>query len=337
MRFTRGTRVEVLDRKELLLGSWRCGEIISSNGRTCTVRYYSPSRKNALAKVSGSVLRPCPPHLGIRKEWASGDVLEVLNDYSWRMAKVMKSLGGDSYVVRVLGTSEEFRVDVSETRVRQSWNNGKWIIIGQVSGVANERKQDDQVRAETPKRESSYLYHQAGGPKKRRVCAKERISSAEVDANRAKLPELIDVSLRIQDSAASSSCSISHAESNNNDDTCSIGSCSITDDKYCRSSPKFSGPAEGNMSDAESFSHGRYKAQKDYVPPNSGEGSEAEVHNLELRAYRRTMEALYASGALSWEKESLMSNLRVSLNISSDEHLTELRVLLSASNDTPFR
>ncbi|XP_010279295.1 PREDICTED: uncharacterized protein LOC104613259 [Nelumbo nucifera] len=56
---------------------------------------------------------------------------------------------------------------------------------------------------------------------------------------------------------------------------------------------------------------------------------EANIHRLELHAYKSTVQALYASGPLSWEQESLLTNLRLSLNISNEEHLLQLRHLLS--------
>ncbi|KAF9682941.1 hypothetical protein SADUNF_Sadunf05G0160600 [Salix dunnii] len=56
---------------------------------------------------------------------------------------------------------------------------------------------------------------------------------------------------------------------------------------------------------------------------------EAEIHELESHAYRSTVQALYASGPLSWEQESLLTNLRLSLHISDEEHLLHLRQLLS--------
>lgn len=56
-----------------------------------------------------------------------------------------------------------------------------------------------------------------------------------------------------------------------------------------------------------------------------------DVHALELEAYRSTVRALYASGPLTWEQESLLTNLRMSLNISNEEHLRQLRRLLSSS------
>ncbi|XP_038692110.1 uncharacterized protein LOC119990325 isoform X2 [Tripterygium wilfordii] len=57
---------------------------------------------------------------------------------------------------------------------------------------------------------------------------------------------------------------------------------------------------------------------------------EFDIHELELCAYKSTMQALYASGPLSWEQESLLTNLRLSLHISDEEHLLQVRFLLSA-------
>uniref|UniRef100_A0A0A9FRN7 ENT domain-containing protein n=1 Tax=Arundo donax TaxID=35708 RepID=A0A0A9FRN7_ARUDO len=54
------------------------------------------------------------------------------------------------------------------------------------------------------------------------------------------------------------------------------------------------------------------------------------VHDLELQAYQSTVRAFYASGPLTWEQESLLTNLRMSLNISNEENLLQLRLLLSS-------
>lgn len=111
---------------------------------------------------------------------------------------------------------------------------------------------------------------------------------------------------------------------------CSVASCSSNgpldySSQHLRKSRKLS---RCSFSDAESL-----------CAPESGmkclpyydEGKlEADVHKLELHAYRLTMQALYASGPLSWEQESLLTNLRLSLHISNEEHLLHLRQLLSA-------
>lgn len=62
---------------------------------------------------------------------------------------------------------------------------------------------------------------------------------------------------------------------------------------------------------------------------HDNDGSMEETHLLELHAYRATMLALYACGSISWEQEALLTNLRLTLNISTDEHLAELRSLVT--------
>lgn len=60
-----------------------------------------------------------------------------------------------------------------------------------------------------------------------------------------------------------------------------------------------------------------------------GSGLHMNVHELELQAYQSTVKAFHAAGHLTWEQESLLTNLRLSLNISNEEHLLQLRHLLS--------
>eukprot|EP00252_Welwitschia_mirabilis_P020676 TRINITY_DN5108_c0_g1_i2.p1 TRINITY_DN5108_c0_g1~~TRINITY_DN5108_c0_g1_i2.p1 ORF type:complete len:164 (+),score=46.28 TRINITY_DN5108_c0_g1_i2:342-833(+) len=62
----------------------------------------------------------------------------------------------------------------------------------------------------------------------------------------------------------------------------------------------------------------------------SEEEAAAQVHEVELYAYFSVLRALYASGPLSWDQEALLTNLRLSLNISNEEHLFQLRRLCSA-------
>lgn len=47
----------------------------------------------------------------------------------------------------------------------------------------------------------------------------------------------------------------------------------------------------------------------------------------ELEKYRSTMVALHGNGPLSWEQEALLTDLRISLNISIDEHKSILKSL----------
>lgn len=59
------------------------------------------------------------------------------------------------------------------------------------------------------------------------------------------------------------------------------------------------------------------------------------IHRLELEAYAALMKAFHACGdALSWEKEGLLSDLRVHLHVSNDEHLQVLNVILNRKRRT---
>ncbi|KAK4551136.1 hypothetical protein RGQ29_032515 [Quercus rubra] len=61
--------------------------------------------------------------------WTVEDVAEVFNFGSWRMAMILKVLSGDFHLVRLLGSSEKFRVHKSNIRVRQIWQDDKWVVI----------------------------------------------------------------------------------------------------------------------------------------------------------------------------------------------------------------
>ncbi|CAN4105845.1 unnamed protein product [Withania somnifera] len=108
--------------------------------------------------------------------------------------------------------------------------------------------------------------------------------------------------------------------SDSQSDACSVGSCSINDkfsnlsseEVYCQGT-------EHLRSDVESFPGSADKEERYSL--SSPEKIAASIHSLELHAYRCTLEAFYASGPLSWDQEALLTNLRISLHISNDEHL----------------
>jgi hypothetical protein len=55
-----------------------------------------------------------------------------------------------------------------------------------------------------------------------------------------------------------------------------------------------------------------------------------QIHRLELEAYQNLMKAFHACGdVLSWQKMELLSDLRVHLHITNDEHLQILNVILN--------
>lgn len=113
--------------------------------------------------------------------------------------------------------------------------------------------------------------------------------------------------------------------SNEDSNGCSIASCSSIDfaDSHHKSLENTS-----KSSDAKS-SYPTLSGKK-HMLSTPRYNIDVNIHELELHAYESTVQALYASGPLSWEQESFLTNLRISLNISDDEHLFQLRHLLSS-------
>ncbi|PON94993.1 Agenet domain containing protein [Trema orientale] len=122
--------------------------------------------------------------------------------------------------------------------------------------------------------------------------------------------------------------SVQPAEDSNQ---CSVASCSLneTSDFTSGSCHKLIEKIS-HSSDAESSSFPSLSSKRKTLLPSFGRKLEVDIHNLELKAYKSTVLALYASGPLSWEQESMLTNLRLSLHISNDEHLLQLRHLLAA-------
>lgn len=403
MRFKKGNKVEVLSKVEVPCGSWLCAEIICGNSHHYTVKYdgYQGDAGEAIVeRVSRKDIRPCPPALELTENWSSGDVVEVFQNFSWKMATVLKVSGKNYILVRLLGSSLEFQVSRFDIRVRQSWQDDKWIIVGKGSASFENKKRSSaqlQKTASKTKLSSSTYYHHekkkpsilesqlvsfktskrgshsqveayAEPPPKFRAlenegrCHRARVRNPPtplkqvqgVSFPRDVLPEEclpasvyyrktgtsnMDIERRKQIGAVGGSFR-ENIESNHADSvTCSVGSCSITSrNSYKLQFPVSAGPFEdvdSSFSDAESVCQRGYE-EGNCSPPTQKELA-AEIHRLELHAYRCTIEALHASGPLSWEQEALMTNLRFSLHISNDEHLMELRNVISSENSIPFR
>ncbi|CAL5443208.1 unnamed protein product [Camellia sinensis] len=416
MRYKKGSIVEVLSKNEVPSGSWRCAEIICGNGHNYTVRYEmdpGATDEAIVERVSRKSIRPCPPPVKLSENCVPGDVVEVFQNFSWKMATVSKVLGRNCFLVRLLGSSHEFKVSKVDLRVRQSWQGGKWFVIGK-QGVGNckdgkcsERstlkynqlssqvkktnrgmnfpvnkelcaaksnnnfQESHIVSSRTLKRGLPDCYSQVDAPartsQKFKVIAKEGRCRCLLAAYPSPLPEKIYAVLSHREMQGEKNCYTSfnsrtthftkvdverekpsgavgclHAislEPNDADNiTCSVASCSITSNDSFKLRCNFSrGPVEdteGDCSDAESVCHRGFKEGNCFLP-SQVELAE-EIHRLELDAYRCTIEALHALGPLSWEQETLVTNLRLSLNISNDEHLMELRNLVSTATSMPL-
>lgn len=135
MRFRKGSKVEIWTRRQVPCGSWWSAEIIYVNGHTCTARYdgYPTDSNVAVDRVPRKAIRPCPLQLDEVKEFRIGDVAEVFDDYSWKLAEAKKIIERDYCVVMLLGSFREFQVHKSHIRRQLSWHNNKWMVIQKVT------------------------------------------------------------------------------------------------------------------------------------------------------------------------------------------------------------
>lgn len=361
MRFKKGSKVEVMNKE--VPASWRVAEIVSGNRHAYNVRY---DGYQGVEKVSRRFIRPSPPAISL-ESWMTGDIVEVFDGISWKIASVTKVLKKGRFLVRPHGFTHETSVYKSNIRARQSWCDGQWISVGKVSGSYGDmnygkaaepscsmkmgiqapaavskicQEEDDSrlhesdVLSKKLKRASPFCSACPQKTKKFKPTEKD-VGQRHVSGNSYEKVDAYEGNKYMQASFNYDSlngyyemekrktygvgCTLSRiSEPNESDnDECSVGSCSVPSDGPNKLSSQID--ADILSSDGESL---------------NTSGGELEVavsiHRLELHAYRSTLEALYASGPLSWEKEALLTNLRINLHISNDEHLTELRHLISS-------
>lgn len=149
--------MEVLNKGDFPSGSWRNAEIISGNGRYYNVKYDRSlgDRDVMIAeRVPRKAIRPCPPMVVI-ENWVAGDIVEVFHNNSWKIAKILKAIGGKCFYVTLLGSSQELKVHKFDVRVRQSWQDDQWVVIRKNSGCY-EDKQGNKLPAEMHYNNSNY-------------------------------------------------------------------------------------------------------------------------------------------------------------------------------------
>ncbi|KAF9618629.1 hypothetical protein IFM89_002324 [Coptis chinensis] len=372
MKFRKGNKVEVLRRTHEQNEAWFPGRIISADGDQYIVKYemlLNVEGVPVVEKVPLDDVRPQSPPTKEEENWMSGDIAEVFDIHCWRVGKVAKVLKSDRVVVKFLGSIQLKEFHPCSLRIHQVWQNSKWTVIGKVAAgdknignkivhnnskyhidlgsdippgiqeviYSREKKGQEELSTfhhlRTLKRKHSLRFDDAtmeSGTKKRkqvgRVSSEEanvgkscRVGYSERDAERKKTSHF---SMRRSPMPA-----LITEESYG----CSVASCSSNDFpeytvQIARKSYKDF--TDSSFDDAESFCPS--VSWRDNI--SSEDELEANVRELELRAYRMTLQALYASGPLSWAQESVLTNLRLSLRISNEEHLLQLRQLLASQD-----
>ncbi|XP_018475605.1 uncharacterized protein LOC108846923 [Raphanus sativus] len=306
MRFKKGTKVEVLTKSSVPSGAWRSAEIITGNGHYYTVMYDSEGTTERVPRKSMRP-EPPPPPFQVLHSWAPGDLVEVLESCSWKIAIVSNVLENDCVLVRLLGSSLTLRANKSDIRVRQSWQDNEWIMVGQGTSRLSAQTSTGKLRRKLNlKCVSSEKLNESHvkGPKKRTYTLVEpHNQTRQVEGKKEEDRE----------SVASS-----------------VGSCNM--DTYGLTTVSFHRPIEtGDSSDTESSSS--YGHQSIKIE------NKLDVHRQELDAYRFSIGRLHASSGpnITWEQETWITNLRLRLNISNEEHLMQIRNLISDDNSTSYR
>lgn len=375
--------MEVLQKAEAPFGSWRPAEILSGNGHTYLVSYDPCLLDGSLAieRVPRKVIRPSPPSPDGPVCWVPGDILEVFDSYSWKVVEVVRLLGHEYYLVRLLGSSLELRVDASNLRTRQLWQDGKWVALPKDSARCAAGSHRSRTKGGNSggshlllKNKNVFEDNMSRGMKRKTSAASafpmqrsevtKRFQTSRRDGRRQHLGPGDSLHLMDKVDAVDSPClmlgekcmhdslnnrangfpktnlavvnanvdyqypSVTTQDSDTDSATSSVGSCNPYGSPYRQAHPQEydSGDICSRTDDDDEAS---VSGTESPLPIKGGLGEE--THLLELHAYRATMMALYAYGSISWEQEALMTNLRLTLNISTDEHLSELRNLANSA------
>ncbi|XP_073284643.1 uncharacterized protein [Primulina huaijiensis] len=296
----------IIDQSNIRLRqTWHHGKwvLIGMNSQRCEdTRASKPSTSNCYQKMNFQVplSNACPT---TQKDFVRNDGVRKSPAFSARSLKRI-SPNDDLMAEAYNGPFCKFRAVEKDGRVQRTTAT---LILGKVDAAAYPREILGKKNTHASFKNISYRSNQAERAKRNHDLGCSGVRISESDSSQ---------------SAASSvgSCNVTNQKANNMFSHFIPLSCQVTD-TLC--------------SDAESRCGS--DSVRESCPLPSKEELEVSIHRFELQAYRNTLEALYASGPLSWEREALLTNLRSMLNISNDEHLMELKHLISAKTDVHVR
>ncbi|KAG0458016.1 hypothetical protein HPP92_023173 [Vanilla planifolia] len=148
MRFKKGTQVEVMEKEELPIGSWRPARIVEGNGHSYVVSYdncYS-DKGLAIKKVPRKLLRPCPPTIW-QRGFVPGDIVEVFENNSWQLAEFSQTLEGSIVFLRLIGSSKKIQAHRCQLRIPCTWKDDTWIAFPKESVKSNNVHMNIQSKA----------------------------------------------------------------------------------------------------------------------------------------------------------------------------------------------
>ncbi|KAG0489362.1 hypothetical protein HPP92_008173 [Vanilla planifolia] len=145
MRFEKGTQVKVREKGESPCGSWRPGRI--GNRHTCVFKYYNfPQDASLFVKeVPRKVLRPCHPAV-LKRGRVPGDVVEIFENNSWKLAEFLGTLERSVFVIRLIGSSTEIQAH-SRIRIPCAWKDNSCVEFPMESAKQKNAAMNSHSRA----------------------------------------------------------------------------------------------------------------------------------------------------------------------------------------------
>ncbi|CAL5091089.1 unnamed protein product [Urochloa decumbens] len=309
--------------------------------------FYKDDHPHLVAQVKSTAknmkegIKPHQPVQLRRSRWVLGDVTEVLDHNSWRLGKIteVSELSKPSRLVDRSSYHSKFAME-QDPRAYEEDDQNTRRKAANGCGLASARTVKRKLEASTMPPD-----HLVRTGKKQKVAAYEvrqvtknvlplkmsakndidgdhfyrplsgRCNDLAKNNNTKRKPDCkvlhsseIPLHIKEENECSVASCSINYLECCTIDDKQSVGICSCFPDDAMSACPPMSAQENNDV---------------------YGSDLHMNVHELELQAYQSTIRAFHAAGPLTWEQESLLTNLRLSLNISNEEHLLQLRHLLS--------
>ncbi|CAM0876863.1 unnamed protein product [Alopecurus aequalis] len=242
-------------------------------------------------------VRPNKPDVVQKRcRWIIGDVTEVLDHDTWKLGKITKIVENNYFVIRLADCIQLKEFHISSLRVPVPKDPPTATVhCKQFPAADKVNRRGKQLPADVLRR--------SGQKRKSTV-----VLDASPQRHRRFMPQTHQRYQETKEETAE----------------CSVASCSVNDDV---TGHPCCAVRRGDAMSAVAAPCTSSSLDDDGV---LSDGPTMDVHELELEAYRSTVLALHASGPLTWEQESLLTNLRLSLNISNEEHLLQLRRLLSS-------
>ncbi|EEE54973.1 hypothetical protein OsJ_02576 [Oryza sativa Japonica Group] len=349
MRINLGNKVEAWCG-DPSMGGWRLGVVVWGNGHQYNIRWDGGD------VVSGRIrrvsVRPPPPHLEIPTDLEAGDLVEALDDRMWKLAELGEEIPGAREPTARPNAAANRRAPAADAKHRPAADqfapppapSHQWAKIKRSRHATDHDAAGEVRRVEANSKRIRAMEEEEG---------ELLVGYGNVEVVRANEPPPTAVFVNKQQEMSdeetdddAKSVSSAGSGSSSNSESSSDGSSSESDngDRAAPRSPPGDRPKRADDDDVRTKSRAatamkprpavapimqRRLANEQPPPPLAAAAAAVgeQIHRLEVDAYGALMRVFHATGALTWEKEELLTQLRLQLHVSSDEHLQLIRAL----------